>query len=154
MPQFDFRLNKLLALRQYRRELCRAELAEACAREQSLANRQLDLEAELAAQHEAMRVHAAPGSIAVDVLRGAAHYEGTLRARLAAVAEEQRRAAEAFERCQQSLAAAEQAVGVLEKLRARHVAQFARQQARLEVRQLDEAAAYGHRNCAARPRRP
>lgn len=140
MPRFEFRLKTLLAVREATRDGARAQLAESLEEARTLNPRQGLLERELNDQREWLRGGTAPGRIDVDRVLTASRYEFVLRRKMQVLAEQQRALALEIERRRQAVLEADREVRVLEKLRERQFEQFQRQQALVEVKQLDEVA--------------
>src|SRR5262249_51169483 len=122
--------------RQLERDRCRCRWAAAQADERRLAEHRLRVET----QRQAQRQPFGRGPIDSGRLCAAAEYERTLGRQIESLAESQRALAAEIARCQETLSAAEREVQALEKLRDRQLAQFVREQALHEARDLDEMA--------------
>jgi flagellar export protein FliJ len=140
MPQFQFRLKTLLAIRQSTRQERRAQLADGLAAQRDLERARGELRQELADQWQLSTT--AGGRRAIDIERLAAgdRYRGVLRARLACLAQDAAALSTEIEVRQQALAVAEREVRVLDKLRERQHECFRYEQARRENNAADEVA--------------
>jgi flagellar protein FliJ len=140
MPNFHFRLATLLRLRETERDERRLELAEV-QREDDILLGQLNLlheEWDLLKKH--CRKAAGPGPLDVERLREGRRYELALRAEEQRLTAERARLAEEIERRRAALAAADQEVKTLEKLRERQAARHRLEEDRRAIRQWDEIA--------------
>jgi flagellar protein FliJ len=145
MAVFRFRLQALLSLREFNRDQRRVELAEALDVQRQLAEQRLEVQRKIASIRNQVRAATGPGRVSLDTLRDAGRYESGLRAELAAVIPQELAAEQCVAERQQVLAEAEGEVRVLEKLRARQLENFTREQDRRDVKQMDEVAARGER---------
>lgn len=140
MSRFTFRLAGLLRLRESTRDERRAALAEAF-RVDDVLRRQMDrLDAEVAGLRDACRRAAGPGTVDLDHLVEAQRYETALRSQREAILRQRETVAAEIERRRQALVEADRDVRVLEKLRERQLEQHTREEARREVKRLDEVA--------------
>jgi flagellar export protein FliJ len=145
MPAFEFRLTSLWSLRRAERDARRGELAAALdAQREAVAERRA-VEERLQRHFEETRGGAVRGPVDLQRLRTAGTYEAALRGQLASLAERENAADAEVARRQDALAAAEGEVRVLEKLRERQHGRFRAEQARLETRHADDAAAHVRR---------
>lgn len=140
MTRFRFRLATLLRLREAARDERRAALAEAYRVDEVLVGRAEQLDQELARLRARMRHVAGPGQVDVDELLEAQRYELSLRAGRGRLDEQRRSVAEEIERRRELLAEANREVRVLEKLREKQARRHREEQARQEIKLLDETA--------------
>ncbi len=140
MSVFHFRLKTLLAIRQSTRQARRAQLADGLAAQRDLDRARGELQQQLIDQGQLPTP--GDGRRAIDIERLAARdrYRGTLRARLASLAQEAAALSAEIEARQQALAEAEREVRMLDKLRERQYERFRYEQARRENNAADEVA--------------
>ncbi|MBI3838465.1 MAG: flagellar export protein FliJ [Planctomycetia bacterium] len=146
MARFQFRFKALLDVREATRDERRVQLAEIQAEDRKLKERRAGLERELGDHQELLRCRTSPGPLDIDRLVTAHRYDLVLRCELQALAEHERKFATEIERRREALVAADREVRVLEKLCERQHEQFRQQQALVETKQLDEAAARAMHN--------
>lgn len=140
MARPRFRLATLLRLREAARDERRAALAEAYRVDDVLARRAEELDQELARLRARMRRVAGPGKVDVDELLEAQRYELSLRAGRQRLDEQRGSVAEEIERRRELLGEANREVRVLEKLREKQARRYRDEQARREIKLLDETA--------------
>ena len=140
---FRFRLTAVLDLRRAERDERRAELAKALRAAEVLADRRRQLAEEMSDNLELARKIAAPGAANVDRMVHVHRYEAILKGTLAQLVIQEKQVAAEVERRTQVLIEADRQVRVLEKLEERQRAEYLRGQERLEMKELDEAAAHG-----------
>jgi len=141
MANFTFRPATLLRIREARRDERRTRLADAQRAEQLVVQRIAELDAELEALRRRCVDAARPGNtVDVDLLTDAARYEMILKLQRQS-ADQQRQAVLAeVQRRRAALVAADREVRVLEKLRETQRRRFDEEEARKEVKRLDEVA--------------
>ena len=140
MAKFQFRLQTLLRLREADRQRRRGELAQAYRAEEILRQQRDFLAAEETEMRKRMQVASGPGPVQVDQLLDTHRYAIMLQARAKALEEQQARLLREIERRRQVLVEADREVRVLEKLRDRLLAQYRAEEAKQELKQLDEVA--------------
>jgi flagellar protein FliJ len=140
MAKYKFRLKTLQRLREARRDLDRAALAEAFRAEQILAEHRAAVATEQEAMTGLRREASAGRYLDVNRLLEAQRYEAVLKARELELARQKELLAVETERRRQAVVEADREVRVLEKLDERHRSQHRRDAERMEVKQLDEAA--------------
>ena len=140
MAKFRFRLSTLLRLRESVRDECRQQLIAAQRAEDIIAARIGALDEELATLRLHALVSSRPGPVNVDRLMDAGRYEMMLKAERHA-ADEQRQAVRGeIERRRQALVEADREVKSLEKLRDQQLLRHRQDEARRDMKQMDEAA--------------
>jgi len=140
MAKFKFRMATLLRLREETRDRRRAELAEAYHADDLLRQKIEETDATLAELLAECRKAAGPGVVDIDRLVAAGRYELTLRAQRKELDGQRERVAEEIERRRQTLVEANREVRVLEKLHGKQAERHREEEARREVKQLDEVA--------------
>ena len=140
MPKFSFRLETLLKLRDAVRDERRGELAQAFQAEEILRGRRREIADELESLNETNRAAAGPGPVDVDRLLDARRYELVLRSHDQVAQQQQEALGVEVERRRQALVEANREVSVLEKLREKQLDRHRAEEARLETKDLDEAA--------------
>lgn len=140
MSQFKFRLETLLKLRDLVRDERRAELSQAYQAEEILTQRQREIEKELRQLGEESRSVAGPGPVSVDHLLDVRRYEIVLRSQEQYARQQQQVLAAEIERRRQALVEANREVRVLETLREKQMDRHRQEEARQDVKQMDEAA--------------
>jgi len=140
MPKFKYRLATLLKIRESTREERQIELAEAYHADDVLRQRQEELTAEIMGLKGDCRNAVAPGAIDVDRLLSSQRYEMLLRSQGAQIAKHREQIATEIERRRQALVEANREVRVLEKLRERQAERHRDEEARRDVKLLDEVA--------------
>ena len=139
MARFRFRLTTLMRLRQTTRDECRQELALAQQLEQSIYERVVTLDRQLAEVRNLSGTSSQTGSIDIDRLRDTARYQSLLAAERQAAQQELEGCSAQVDRLRQSLVEADRELKSLEKLRSRQEDRHHRSQHQHELRQLDEA---------------
>ena len=140
MAKFRFRLSTLLRLRENLRDDCRQQLIAAQRAEEIIAARIAALDEELAVLRLHSLVASRPGPVNVDRLLDSGRYEMMLKAERHA-ADEQRQAVVAeIDRRRQALVEADREVKSLEKLREQQMLRHRTEEARREMKRLDETA--------------
>ncbi len=140
MSRFKFRLATLLRLRQMARDGRRAHLARAYEAEEILAEEKRRIEEELGDVRRACRTACSPGELDVDCLLETRRWELALRAQHEQTAAKQEAVEAEIERRRQALVETDRRVKVLENLRAKQHQRHHQQQAREEIKRLDEVA--------------
>ncbi len=141
MAKFRFRLATLLRLGESVRDERRARLAEAYRADELLEQHEAALAEELASLRTACRSTVMPGSVNLDRMVETQRYELVLRAQQKHFAQQREAVAGEIERRREALMAANREVRVLEKLRERQEQRHRHEEARRDLRQLDEATA-------------
>jgi flagellar FliJ protein len=141
---FHFRLAPLLRLRESIRDERRAALAEAYRALDILNDRQRELKQEIAALARDYRRSSAPGSLDVDRLLRRHRHELSLRSGEKELARQNGLIVEEIERRREALVAADRDVRVLEKLRERQAERHTQDEAKRDLKQLDEIASRAH----------
>jgi flagellar FliJ protein len=140
MAKYKFRLETLRKVREAARDQRRTALAEAFRASEVLAAKREELAAENAALRDLQRSAAVGRYLDVNRLLEAQRYELLLKSRGEELAKQNALLAAEIERRRQILVEADRDVRVLELLDKRHRREHDRRQARLETKQLDEAA--------------
>jgi flagellar export protein FliJ len=140
MAKFRFRLQVLLKLREAARQERRLELAQAYQADELLRQQKEQLAAEKIEMQKRSQVAASPGPVNVDQLMVAHRYGLLLDARTRMLEQQQERLQEEIDRRRQALIEADRLVRVLEKLRDRQLEQHREEEAKQEVKRLDEIA--------------
>lgn len=138
MASFRFRLATLLRLREMTRDERRSRLAEAHRAQEILHERQRELEAEVDALIREQRATVRPGPLNVDRLMQAHRHEALLRAQQQEMSRQLELLAQEIETRREALAAAEQDVKTLEKLRDKLAERQVAAEATLDGKLLDE----------------
>ncbi len=141
MAKFQFRLATLLRLGESVRDERRGQLAEAYRADELLEQRQSMVAGELDSLRTACRSAVTPGSVDLDRIVESQRYELALRARQKHLMHQRKAVESEIERRREALLAANREVRVLEKLRERQEERHRHEEARRDIRQLDEAAA-------------
>jgi len=141
---FRFRLHTVLDLRRAERDERRSELAKALRAAEVLADRRRQLADEMNDNQQLARKISAPGSGNVDRMVHVHRYEAILKGTLTQLLIQEKQIAAEVERRTLVLIEADRQVRVLEKLEERQRGEYLRGQERLEMKQLDEAAAHGY----------
>ncbi len=141
MTKFHFRLATLLRLGESVRDQRRGQLAEAYRADELLEQHEGMAARELAAIRTLGRKAVAPGTVDLDRIVETQRYELALRAQQQHFAQKREAIAGEIERRREALVAANREVRVLEKLRERQQERHVQEEARRDIRQLDEAAA-------------
>ena len=137
MTTFRFRLATLLKLRESDRRQRQVELAEAYQAERLLDDRMLDLANQLS-EHKQRAKLAVMGEVDVANILDLNRYELVLKMERASLAEQKQRVEAEIERRREAVVEADQQVRVLEKLRDRRLAEHELEEAKRELKQLDE----------------
>jgi len=140
MAKYKFRLETVQKVRKATRDQRRLALAEAFRAAEMLAENRRALAAEEAALRDVQRSAAAGRYLDVNRLLEAQRYELLLKSRGEELTKQNALLAAEIERRRQTLVEADRDVRVLELLDERQRREHDRRQARLETRQLDEAA--------------
>jgi len=140
MSKYRFRLETLHRLRALHRDQQRAALAEAYQAEQVLADRRAELAGQQSELRDLQRAAMTGGYLDVNRLIEAQRYEMVLDAGQQQLVEHSLRLAIEVERRRLAVVEADRSVRALELLDERQRREHARQQRRLEVKQLDEVA--------------
>jgi flagellar FliJ protein len=140
MPQFTFRLQTLLRLREATRDERRSQLAEAYRVDEVLQQRLGAAAEELRSLRDRCRQAVAPGTVDLDQLVESQRYELALRAFQRGLEQQRAAVAAEIERRRLALVEANREVRVLEKLREKQSARFQEEENRREIRRLDEVA--------------
>ncbi|MDY0167542.1 MAG: flagellar export protein FliJ [Thermoguttaceae bacterium] len=141
MAKFQFRLATLLRLGESVRDERRGQLAEAYRADEMLEQRQGMVAGELASLRTACRNAVTPGNVDLDRIVESQRYELALRAQQKHLTHQRKAVEGEIERRREALLAANREVRVLEKLRERQEERHRHEEARRDIRQLDEAAA-------------
>lgn len=141
MAKFHFRLATLLRLGESVRDDRRAQLAEAFRADELLEQHETTLAEELASLRAASRQAVGPGGVDLDRIVETQRYELAMRVQQKQFAAQRKAIAQEIERRREALLAANREVRVLEKLRERQAERHRQDEARRDLRQLDEAAA-------------
>ncbi len=141
MAKFHFRLATLLRLGESVRDERRAQLAEAYRADELLERHEAMLAEELDALRAACRQAVTPGRVDLDRIVETQRYELTLRAQQKHFAQQRTTVAGEIERRRETLLDANREVRVLEKLRERQAERHRHEEARRDLRQLDDVAA-------------
>ena len=140
MPEFKFRLESLLNLRDAERQRRRLALAEAFHAE-SLLHQQADqLSQQIKEMSKQAQVTASPGRVDVDQLLSAHRYRLLLESQAKTLQQKEAQLSGEIERRRQSLVEADRDVRVLEKLKERKLEEHHAAELQQEVKQLDEVA--------------
>jgi flagellar protein FliJ len=150
MARFKFRLATLLRLRDLARDERRAQLAEAYRAQDLLDEQKRQIEEHLADVRRRVRLGVSPGEIDVDRLMETRRFEMVLVTQRAQLDHQQRLLSEEIERRRQALVEANREVQILEHLRTRQQERYQAEEARREMKDLDEVA----QQRAAREARP
>jgi flagellar FliJ protein len=137
---FAFRLDKLLKLRERRREERELALAQAERAVQILDGQLAELAGEQAANREAAKRALQAGSLEVDRLLDSHRYELLLAGQEKHLRQQRERVVLEVRRRRQALIEADRQVKVLEKLRDNQRQAFLHEQQRRETNELDEIA--------------
>jgi flagellar FliJ protein len=138
MPKFKYRLATLLRIREAARDERQIELAEAYHADDVLRQHEEQITAEIAGLKESCREAMAPGTVDVDRVLTSQRYEMLLRAHGVQLGKQREQVGAEIERRRQLLVQANREVRVLEKLRERQVERHRDEEARREVKLLDE----------------
>ena len=140
MAKFKFRLSTLLRLRQSARDERRTQLARAYQADEIVAQEEQRLEGDLSELENQSRVASQPGPLDVDELLETRRYELLLRAQQQHVCQQRQAVREEIEKRRRTLLEADRGVRVLESLQEKQLQRHRRNENRLEIKQLDEAA--------------
>jgi flagellar FliJ protein len=138
---FRFRLAPLMRLRESVRDEKRSALAEAYRALDILQDRQAAVRREMDDLASDYRRTSAPGSLDVDRLVRRHRHELALRAQAQEIARQQALILGEIEHRREALVLADRDVRVLENLRAHQAERHLQEEARRDVKQLDEIAA-------------
>jgi flagellar export protein FliJ len=140
MARFTFRMATLLKLRESARDERQALLVRAQRAADVLRQQQATLEQEAQRLEQQSRDAVRPGRIDVDHLLHARRYELLLRAQQQDLAQQQQAVDAEIQRRQRALVEANREVRVLELLREKQWTRYRDEEARQEIKQLDEVA--------------
>lgn len=143
MSVFRFRLSTLLRLREADRDERKVRLAEAQRAEQMIQEKIAELNGQIGMARRELAAAGGPGTVDVDRLMHAQRFGLQLEAEQQAAAAQLRAVAAETERRREALTAADREVRILEKLREQNSARFNREQAKREMKSMDEAANRG-----------
>jgi flagellar export protein FliJ len=138
MPEFRFRLEKLLRLRQGTRDQRRLRLAEAQRADEELRGQLVRLAAEQDRLQGQCRQAAAPGAVDLDRLVEADRYAAVLRGEEAELHRQRETLAAEIQTRRDTLLQADREVRTLEKLRDRQQQRYRQEEQRRESKLLDE----------------
>ncbi|MDZ4782429.1 MAG: flagellar export protein FliJ [Planctomycetia bacterium] len=140
MPTFRFRLTPVLHLRENARDERRAALAEAMRAEEVLAEQMAEKRVQIVTLGGELAKERAIGEINVERMIQGQRYQAILRAELAMLGEQAKRVTAEVERRRELLVAADRDVRVLEQLREKQLERFVMEEARREIKFLDDVA--------------
>jgi flagellar FliJ protein len=140
MTTFRFRLETLLKLRRTALDQARAKLAEGYRADEILAGHLEETERQLRDNASLRRIAAGQGKVNVDAALNVQRYDMLVHAQRQALLTQRQKLAEAIELLRQQVIAADREVKVLEKLRERRAAEFAKAEAAREQKLFDEIA--------------
>ena len=138
MPEFRFRLEKLLRLRQGARDQCRLRLAESQRADEELQHQLAGLGKEQERLQEQCRQAAGPGAVDLDRLVEADRYAAVLRGEEAELHRQRETLAAEIQTRRDTLLQADRDARTLEKLRDRQHQRYRQEEQRRESKQLDE----------------
>jgi flagellar export protein FliJ len=144
MAKFVLGLEAVLRLRRATRDERRGQLAAAYDAHQSLQRQAAQLSRDLDVVQLTIRATSGAGVIDVDTLRDAQRYERQLTSRQQQLAVEIQSASEAIERQRALLVEADQQVRLLATLSELRQQEFAQQQQKAAIHEMDEASARSH----------
>lgn len=140
MPQFKFRLESLIKLREAERQQRRTELAEAFHAESLLRRQAEQLEQDIRDMEKRSRVISSPGRVHVDRVLDTHRYKLMLKSQIMMLGQKEAQLQTEIERRRAALATADRDVRVLEKLRERKKEEHDAAEQHRELKQLDEVA--------------
>lgn len=140
MPKFQFRLATLLRLREAVREERQIALADAYRADDVLRQRQQEMVDELAGLKGSCREASAPGRVDIDRLLEAQRYELLIRAATHQLGQQRQQLGVEIDNRREAVVQANRAVRVLEKLRERQSERHRDEDARRDMKLLDEVA--------------
>lgn len=140
MKKFKFRLATLQKLRENLRDERRGQLAEAYQADEILQEQEARLQQEQADLAGMLREASAPGEIEVDRLMAEHRYSMLLGAQRSYLGKQRQAVAQEIERRRQLLIEADREVHVLEKLEQRQRERHREEEARQDMKVLDEVA--------------
>jgi flagellar export protein FliJ len=140
MARFTFRMATLLKLRESARDERRGQLVQARQAAEILRQQRETLEQEAERLYQQSRNAVSPGPIDLDTLFHARRYELFLRAQQQDLLQQQQAVDAELRRRQQALVEANREVRVLELLREKQWVRHREEEARQEMKQLDEVA--------------
>lgn len=138
--KFNFRLKTLLRIRESTRDERRLQLAQAYEAEEIILREKREVETTLEQLRAASRAAVEPGEINVDHIMESQRFELVLRAQRDYAQKQHQLVQEEIERRRQVLVEANREVRVLELLREKLVARHRDEEARADIRRLDEVA--------------
>ncbi|HEY2882375.1 MAG TPA: flagellar export protein FliJ [Pirellulales bacterium] len=133
-------MSTLLRVRENLRNECHQHLAAAEEAAEIIRNRIADLDEEIVGLRRQTREASLPGPVNIDRLLDAGRYETTVRAARQAAMEQLQTISAEVERRRQALVEADRNVKSLEKLREQQLNRHRAEEARREIKQLDERA--------------
>ena len=138
MSVFRFPLEPLLDYRKHRRDLCRQQLAQTYAEEQSLQVQQQRLEQQRTQLIAELRELGAHGEVDIERAASRRYYAGRLLGDIAAMVRQRQAVRERMELCRRDVIKADQDVKVLEKLKQKQQTVFRDDAERREGRELED----------------
>jgi flagellar export protein FliJ len=141
MPNFKFQLQSLLSVRKQEHASRQVMLAQTLAAQRLIEARRDATEDELRRQQRRTRARAAPGRLDVASLATEQQYEASLRAELAALAQEADACQREVDARREAVLEANRDLRALEKLRERQHERHLSDEARAQAIELDEVAA-------------
>jgi len=142
MPRgFKFRLATLLRLREMARDERRSHLAEAYRADELVQQRIAQVRRQLDLAARECRAAVGPGEVNLDRIVEAQRFEVTMRAQQRQLQQQHEAIGREIERRRENLLEANRQVRILEQLRDHQERRHREQQARREIKQLDEVAA-------------
>ncbi len=139
MSRFRFRLDSLLRLRQYQRDLCQQELARKLAESEQLLNQRQRLERQREQVLRELRQLQQARVVKVERAAARRYYAGQVLAAILNVEQQRQRVLREVEQKRRELAEAEKRVQVLEKLKEKKLAEHVYETNRREGLQLEDA---------------
>lgn len=146
MSKYRFRLETLQKLRSAHRDQLRGALADGYRAEQILMDQQTAVRDEMANLREWQRTALSAPALNVNQLIESQRYESVLEAQQRLLAEQAQRLAIEVERRRLAVVEADRSVRVLEKLDERRRSEHRQEQARREIKELDEIAVMRRRH--------
>ena len=140
MPQFHFRLEPLVKLREGERQQRRIKLAEAFHAESLLRQQAAQLEQDVKEVQKRSRVINSPGRVHVDRVLDTHRYKLMLKSQVMILSQKEAQLQTEIEKRRAELATADRDVRVLEKLRERKREEHHATELKRELKQLDEVA--------------
>lgn len=139
MKKFSFKFDPLLKLRKNQRDICRQLLAEVLGRDDELATRRRQVEAERLTQIDELRILSTGGNeMNIDASTSRRHYAVQLTGNLGDIDARRADLAGQIVLCRQALVRADQSVKSLEKLAEKQQTEFIYHQEQIETHALEE----------------